>query len=255
MSKLITRAIYPYMAQPFVSTETTRYHLCGVNVRPHSRGGVLLAATDTAALGIWHDAEGRAEGSGNFGIEETWKFSKEAYKACKPNTRDCLDLQRWLVILPIEGVEKHAHKLWVVLADTAEAAENAAQTDNDPDLVLHREPISPIDGRFPDYPRVMPANPFAKKLTRSGFNGRLFDRFKHVAQVSWQDNKILRHSANMAIYTTTATEGPSLIMTGRNDFIGVIAPYRGTADEWYAYPHWWTNQTPEISSGQTEAAE
>ena len=255
MSKLITRAIYPYMAQPFISTEKTRYYLCGFNVRPHPRGGVLLAATDSHALGIWHDAEGQAEGSGAYGIEDTWGLSKETYKACKPNMRDCLALQRWLVILQVEGVEKHAHKLSVVLADTADAAENVARTDNDPDLVLHRELISPIDGRFPNYSRVMPAEPFAEKLTRSGFNWCLFDRFKHVAQVLEPGNTVRRHSADMAVYTTTTVGGPSLVMTARTDFIGVVMPWRSAADKWGAYPDWWANQAPEISSGQTEAAE
>lgn len=45
-------AKYVAMIAPFISKEATRYHLGGIHIMPHPKGGVLMTATDGHTLAI-----------------------------------------------------------------------------------------------------------------------------------------------------------------------------------------------------------
>lgn len=117
------------IAARFASTEETRYYLNGVYVEPHPCGGVNLVATDGHRLFIAYDAFGEAT------APAIVRLSKAALKACKPSASDRKHGVHCTLTVNIEG-------LATVLDNNGCVAASDRQTI--------------IDGRFPDYRRVLP---------------------------------------------------------------------------------------------------
>lgn len=233
MTKLIIKAEYAELIAPFRSTEETRYYLRGFNTKQAPQGGVLICATDGHTLGLFHDAAGVVE-CADKQCGDTWLLTSDSIKACKSNKRD--GLARWLVIL-----EKD---LFVVLADSAENAEGAARNANDPEIVLHRAVISPIDGVFPDYNRVIPSSDvFGPCQGTPTYNAEYLAKFGKVGKSG------NGYGAAITIHAQNEIE-PAIVQTGREDFIGVIMPVQ-SLPSWNNLPNWYGSSPTET----TQAAE
>ena len=81
--KVIIKAEYARLIQPFISTEATRYYLNGFYVERDPVKGVRIVATDGHRLVVFHDADGLCLA----GQGAIIALPKEAVRLCKPGSR------------------------------------------------------------------------------------------------------------------------------------------------------------------------
>ena len=221
----IIKAHYIPQAVQFMSKEETRFYLCGLYICPDQTGGARIVATDGHLLGIFRDAGGIADAPG------IWPISKTLLAACKPQKTD-YGTRRWVVLGEGRAV--------VALADTAELAGEAAAA-NLPSNVVHQEFISPVDGTFPDYARIVPIAG-ETGWASDYFNPAILERAMSPAY--WTEDGDRRKEPLSVIVASSAAGEPAILkVSGRTDFFGIIMPTR--ADESEPLPAWWASALDE----------
>jgi DNA polymerase sliding clamp subunit (PCNA homolog) len=213
--RAVISAIYPVLIQPFISTEEVRYYINGFYVHSDPNEGLRIVATDGHRLGVFHDREGLWEGPTNAGM--IVKLSKPALDILK-DKKSRTPLKKWLVV---EGDIK---------ANSATIIEGDDPLDN-PRLVATFHDVL-IDGTYPDYTKVVPS------ITKRDFKPASYNP-KYLADFS----RVLPKMGAQCIRLVSEDEaGPSLVLTSRDDFFGVLMPMRPGWEESNYYPDFWTRK-------------
>ncbi len=216
---LIIKAEYAHLIEPFVSTEQTRYYLNGFHVEHNVNGGVTIVATNGHIMGVFHDADGSL-----LGDSMIVKLDKATLKACKPVRKDVTT--RWLIV-----PRDTAKAVEIVQAKCWDDARAYAHRKTDEKVPAISEAMAPntvqIDGAFPDWRRVIPympdysetpdeTKPNAHKMPY-GYNAKYLGIFGTVA--------------TMVRVLAKEPGDPGLVLTSRNDFVGVVMPVSGASIE------------------------
>lgn len=173
------------------SDEETRYYLKGVFVQPHPHGGAVLTATDGHILVSAYDLSGVCDTPAIIGLDRV------RLAACKSKPRfgaryvRCAD---GALVEIVSGAEPDA-------------------------TVYETQPKAVIDGTFPDWPRVIPREPYGP--TAAGFNADLLGRVAEASQ-------ILRGSKDPDVKLLAGAdgdEGPLFVPISDTAF-GVVMPKR-----------------------------
>lgn len=121
----------------FAAVKDVPFYLCGVFIEPHPHGGVTIAATDGCIMAAAYDPDGWCAEPIIVG-----DITKPLLTACKKRG------------LP----SARAEQLWI--AKDCAVVSSSAETEPPPapfgEAALHSSKISIIDGKFPDWRRVMP---------------------------------------------------------------------------------------------------
>jgi DNA polymerase-3 subunit beta len=141
-----TRPAMIFAGATCASTNSTRYYLHGVQVEPSPEGGVLLVATDGSRLSLGHDLGSEIEGE-----------------------------------LPAGGVLMPVPKGAVAkLKEGTRAQAKSVTYDGQTfDVDGQTWPAPAIDGTFPDWRRVLPAD--SDPVPGAGFNARYMADFAKIA--------------------------------------------------------------------------
>ena len=219
----IIKAAYVAQAVQFMSKEETRFYLCGLHICANPTGGARIVATDGHLLGIFHDAGGIVD------APNIWPISKTLLASCKPQKTD-YGVRRWVVLGEGRAV--------VALANTAQVAGEVAASN-----IVHQEFISPIDGTFPDYTRVVPV-PIVGETgwAADHFNPEILGRASSPAY--WTEDGDRRKHPLSVIVASSALGSPAVLkVSERNDFFSIIMPTRAVGD--HTLPSWWTSEPDE----------
>jgi DNA polymerase-3 subunit beta len=228
MTKLVIPAQYAHLIAGFQSTEETRYYLDGFFVQPHPEKGVILVATDGHRMGIMHAESGIVELGGMDG--DIWRLSKSTLKTCADKHFD--GMTRWLVI---GGVAKN----WVatvVFSETAEEAEAVAENDLENHMMLNAGPAKLVDGTYPDWRRVIPSTDKFKPVAGASFNANILTPFAKVAGTDSDGQKNMHYS--LCLHTTGDSRSPMVVLTAREDFVGVLMPILSDRASYGKLPNW-----------------
>lgn len=209
-AELTIDAEYAMMVQPFISKEETRYYLNGFWVQPHKSGGAIVVATDGHTMVACYDRFGKVDVPGII------QLSKTTLAACKRGKNETRRVLR-------------------VEADTVSIYRNWDEEQNKGVMVAAEEGVV-IDGDFPDWRKVIPALP--QKYGAASINGSYLRRFE----------KLARQFGNAAFVRAYVADemSPVVILTDRDDFIGVVMPVRAE----HKYPDW----LPAVVTAETAAA-
>jgi len=214
--KVIIKAEYARLIQPFISTEATRYYLTGFFVERDPVKGVRIVATDGNRLAVFHDADGLCLA----GQGAIIALPKEAVRLCKPG-------RSWEPQVRHVEIDLAADTATIHVGDPREGATPVGTFNK----VL-------VDGSFPDYRRVIPDLPLpgsrqCRPVIQSYRTSYLAD-FAKVADGRNASIRVLAHEP----------AGPAIVFVGgRADFFGVVMPYRDEQRD--RFPEWWTRK-PKI---------
>lgn len=188
-----------------VSTEETRYYLCGVNVEPHPVRGVILTATDGHRLLCAHDENGETDGT------YIVPAGKDVIRATKIGGPDRRRTGGGLVMVAEGGsvTFRNAHDM--------------------PTVTL---PVQPIDGSFPDWRRVLPGAPFEGAAAVSSFNPA------YVSDLADVCTDLKASGFDDVAFTMAAADpgSPALVNYGAAPIFGVLMPMRNSIP--LAVPSW-----------------
>lgn len=195
MTKASFSATLARDAQICVSTDPSRFYLAGFCVEPCPAGGVLLVSTDGHRLTALRDPVGTIEGA-----PVVVQLPKHVLDLCKPGRRGAPD-----ATITIDG-----NVAYVTQSGSAIASAHGVI----------------VDGRFPDWRRVIPRPGPAEEFARVAFDPALLGSF-----------------AKLGKYITLApggngANGPWLVrVADRDDVLGVIMPIRDGMNDllpaWY----------------------
>lgn len=208
-----------------VSTEETRYYLCGVHIEPCPAGGVYAVCTDGHKMAVVHDPHGFT--SGKFIIGWDKDHGSAITKAAKA---------RRVGTAIVIGNEDES----VTLAE--QPGYGAVLKDGEslpPPVPFLTLPKALIDGTFPDFHRVVPAIPQGAKAAWGQYNGHDLVAFLKCAVDSRQ--------AHLSIFTVD-TAGPALVRGTDNDWFGVVMPRRSASAP--AFPDWYAGAVPEAQAAE-----
>lgn len=183
--------------QPFISKEETRYYLNGIGIDP---SGVLIA-TDGHRLGAIKPVE-------FFGKCDMFILPADSIKK----------------ILSVKPDTKHL-PLYVTLDPVAKTAtiHHGATADNR--MVLASFPMTPIDGTFPDWRRVIPKDEAFEKPAHAGFNANYLSAFASLGE-------------HLKLKLNSDPKGPSVMQGNTSEWeaLGVLMPMR--TDDFATLPAW-----------------
>lgn len=190
-------AHYAMMVQPFISKEETRYYLNGFWVQPHRSGGAVIVATDGHTMAACYDRSGHVDVPGII------QLSKTTLAACRLGKNESRR------VLRVEG-------------DTVSVYRNWDEEQNKGVLVAAEEGVV-IDGDFPDWRKVIP--PLPTTFGTASLNASYMRRFEKLS--------LSGKAAAVRAYVKSEND-PVVVLTDRDDFIGVIMPMRTE----HKYPDW-----------------
>jgi len=196
------------LAANFMAKNDVRFYLNGIAIQPHESEGAYIVATDGHVLGVFHDA-------GAWAPTEpiVVQPSKDLLKACKAYKREVND--RSLQV---------TDERQTVRRDTGEE--------------VMSEPLNLIDGRFPEWGRVVPKE-LPEEPHNACFDMALMKRFEAVALGHGK----MPTQAPMTVHPSP-NEGSALVLTPRHDFVGVIMPMRAeSAGALMDVPKWLTGES------------
>jgi DNA polymerase III sliding clamp (beta) subunit (PCNA family) len=221
MHTVIKAALLPQIAQ-FVSNEEPRYYLKGAYIAPCESGlGVRLVATDGHVMGLLHSDDGRTESA------NIWPLAKELLVACASKPKD--SRPRYVVITG----NGPTYEIAVIESDGTDIAEVLGN----PILTHYRGFITPIDGTFPDYERVIPSCDTPTEYEVPGaYNPEFMAKFAVVAKYGEDGEK---QRAPRPVMVHGNSNNPAIVkIGGRPDFLGVMMPMRDDSDKLPAKPSW-----------------
>ncbi|MTV31368.1 hypothetical protein GJ654_10220 [Rhodoblastus acidophilus] len=223
-----------------VSTEETRYYLNGVHCEPCKTGGVTMVATDGHRLVCVRDPAGFIEGSGIVSLDAQMRkalATKSARVTAFP--------KRFLVIR--EG------RAGALGTGTEEVKDNASVADEwfgyferlDLNIFAFQWRDVLIDGKFPDWRRVIPKFNDNMKASNA-FNAVLL---KQVAR-ALRDDEV--PASVRLVQDVKAKDGPTVLLSDDMNAFGVIMPMRAVTRA-IQYPEWL--DLPKPAPAHAEAAE
>ena len=181
------QASYAHLVQPFLGKEPTRCYLQGFYVEAAPQGGVFIVATDGHRMAVFHDETGTADAPAII------KLDKATASRCKSPARDIETARRLLI------------------SDDG----NATVTYKDEPEAM--QPKAVLDGwSFPNWRRIVPTN-ISEDTAVTSYNPKYLGDFTAIAKGS-------RKSGSIIIHNNKAAGGAAVILTGRQDFIGVLMP-------------------------------
>jgi hypothetical protein len=191
-------AAYAVLVQPFQSRDPTRFYLEGFYVQPGTDGGATIVATDGHTMAIFKDKAGTVKVPGII------KLSKTTLAACKSYKTE---IGRVLVV---DGERASVYFNW--------------NSEEDPGILVAAQDGAVIDGTFPDWRRVVPSLPV--KFGPATVNGSYLKRFERMSN----------HGKPTAVSVFADNQaGPVIVLTEREDFVGIVMPMRGGRD---SLPAW-----------------
>lgn len=190
-------AQYPPMIWPFTGRDKTRYYLNGFWVQPHQSGGAIIVATDGPTMAVFRDTTAKVAVPGII------RLSKLSLSACKLGKGEA----RRVVV--VEGDRASIYRNW--------------DEESNAGILVAAEDDAVIDADFPEWRKIVP--PIPSTLAAASLNGTYLSRFE----------KISRFGSAAAVRLFAATESDAVVvLTDRDDFIGIVMPMR--AD--HKYPLW-----------------
>lgn len=179
--------------RPFISTEMTRYYLNGVFVHVHDSGGAVCAATDGHRLGVRRDVGGLVN------EPQIVRLPKEIKAPTREHER------AWAVMTRTGPFFAHLSLVDPIHDPDHDTPENAIARIGD---CYQRYGDVLIDGTFPDYTRILPAE--GEGDTVRAFNAKYLTSFGQSLSIRGSD------------------EGsPHVVLdSGDPDFLGVLMPMR-----------------------------
>jgi hypothetical protein len=184
-----------------ISTQESRYYLCGVHIEPHPTEGVFLVATDGHLMAVFHDPTGYAEKPGIL----TCDTKAKALKTTKAD---------------------YASRIVLVLSDTLEGHITAGN----PDQVVDRLQFQLVDGSFPDWRRIVPTGDLKPKEGPRSFDLKLL---KIIADSA----KLAGATDIRATFHQKDVTGPAILrFAGLENGMHILMPVR--AMEGDARPDW-----------------
>jgi hypothetical protein len=202
------KADYAQLVWPFVSTDEDRSFLKGFYVQRHPSGGALIVGTDGRSLGVFHDQFGDVK------VPAIVRLHKTTMAAC---AEDCA--------LVLTGDRAGVYQMWN--KETGEGILVAGQDQ------------AVIEGDFPDWRHLIPPMPIEGRGVE-GFAFSELEKFK----------KIRQFGSKIAVLRVFATGPglPAIVLTGRDDFLGMIMPLSGVEEN--RMPQW----MPRPSAGPSAMA-
>lgn len=153
-------------AQLFAAQNDIRYYLNGVCIEPHPEGGAILVATDGHTLAAIHDPEGFARETIIVG-----GITKGLISACKTKGN------------PLAFTRPEQ----LLIGKTCAVVTGHKSQEPEPDpfdpLTLHASKIELIDGKFPDWRRVMPADRKGDSARLPAVNVRYLGRLSEAFSI------------------------------------------------------------------------
>ena len=178
-----------------MSTEETRYYLCGVCVETYKNGQVGIIATDGHRMHSFNAIKDEQPVSSFIlsanDVEKLIKMAKMEAKQIAKLLRDKVT------------INLQADKASIMCDETQ----------------LFNCDIKPIDGNFPDWRRILPSGKV--QANAISFNGAYLADFGKAA-------KLLGSSCQQFTITNTGAQNPALITLPYDaGFLGVLMPMRG----------------------------
>lgn len=191
---------------PFVSTDNIRYYLGGLFIEPHPKGGVLMVATDGRRLAAIHDPDGEADGG--------WicPVPKVLAAACRrQNKKYPKDNAGMLHFIGDAG--------YVTAANFPPESVGTDMAARLGPLHLASAWAPPIDGRYPDWRRVVPAWPLEQDFSEPiGFSGKLLSAFSVAAKAAGYSNAA-------TVFYPPGKQGAMIVRLPHvPDFLGLLMP-------------------------------
>ena len=214
-------------AARWISTEQTRYYICGVSIQRAPQGGLYIVSTDGHRMSVGYDELGTIEdGTDNpaalFAVADKKHWTEFAKADAATITGDTVHFHNTLKGLPTADLTQWKKPHAVALADH-------------------------IDGSFPDWAHVVPDMSRATASAASAFNPAYLADLGPMAKVLRCDGcaRSDRAYAPSRVQITGITpDSPALIRFGSvSDWFGVLMPVVDRhAPSLAGTPDW----TPEI---------
>jgi hypothetical protein len=179
--------------RPFISTEMTRYYLGGVFVHAHDSGGAVCAATDGHRLGVRRDVDGLVN------EPQIIRLPKEIKTPVREHAR------AWAVMTRTGPLFAHLSLVDPIHDRDHDTPENAIARIDD---CYQRFGDVLIDGTFPDYTRILPAEAEADVVR--GFNAKYLTSF----------------GQSLTIRGGQESDPHVILDSSDPDFLGVLMPMR-----------------------------
>lgn len=139
-----------------VSTEETRYYLNGVLIEPNPAGGVTVVATNGHILIAIHDADGETNGSWICPVPSHMRQFLLANLEPRPDVEDDDDFYTDEPVLGGTPEKRHPDRIaFDGLMASVTAPEHAWQEKSPIEVVMAAK-AQAIDGKFPDWAKVLP---------------------------------------------------------------------------------------------------
>ena len=218
MSKrIVIRAEYARLIQPYLSKEETRYYLQGFHVEPAPTKGVFIIGTDGHKMGCFYDAEGVCDAPAIVRLDR-WMVG-----LLKESTREKRDtsIGRYLLV---EAEEKRASVYWGSPLDGGRFIASQGDTI--------------VDGTFPDWRRVIPV------FQTTGLHAPMLKLENLAALLSSPKAADKDSPAGMFRAFAKGDADPVYVVTGRTDFVGIFMPMRDTPTAQFTLPTWFPAPHP-----------
>jgi hypothetical protein len=217
--------------QGFVSTEATRYYLCGVYVHPCvNQPGAFLVATDGHRLGCFYDADAQAP------MPATVSLSADALRMTKPHKLDKRTIRVEATNISKEGFEQ------------TRATGGTVTLLDDVGNVLCGKAGDVVDGTYPDWQRVVPS--FA--LDEDKISPLVSYNAAYLAAFGFR-HPDMRNGPFITLDQTDG-KGPARVLNAHYpNFLGIIMPGRCTEDSRAAMlPAWYLDAPAAVTKVAAE---
>jgi hypothetical protein len=171
-SRVIVRAEMLLAFERIISKEKTRHYLNGVHIKPHSRAGVIVCATDGHRLAAVHAVDAIFSGNAeiwNLDWKGTIMKAMQTFKESELPKKPCYVSASSLKLNFYVDLSYSSGNCSVSLF----YAESAADVDNAGGiLVIQQRSKCRIDGTFPAYRRAIPSDCTTEGFVPTWFNAK-----------------------------------------------------------------------------------
>lgn len=149
----------------FAAVKDVRYYICGVFIEPHPRGGVSIVATDGVRMAAIHDPEGWCKDKIIVG-----EIPRALIAACKKRK---------------DITHTGPEHLWIGKDFAVVSTNPEKEPPKNPfsESALHAGKVSLIDGKFPNWRRVIPTDRKMEPAMIPAFNVELLATLQEAAKI------------------------------------------------------------------------
>lgn len=210
-----------------------RFYLQGVCVQPHPVAGVYVVATDGHRLAVFHDPGGSTDAA-----EAIIPAGMDLRKSCRSKQKD----PERVLVVQSEGGENPLLVSAAVFDLEWTEPDPGEESQRVPGSLRHAETLSLIDGRYPEWARAIPSD--VGHASHPAVNPAYLEDFCKVA-------KSVRGAPMIRVYAAGDENGPVLVRTLRDDFVGVLMPMRWDDEE--ILPYWLGTKSQTDETGDDDA--